>query len=596
MSDVPARRNEPGEPDGTELLGRFASWAIVNAALPPLWLYSDPNRMDRYKRAWWLYLTFVPLSLLVFWPKIQAGIYWPLVLTPVMHLVLLATLIGAVAPSMFSWWPASLNTPAWLPDGQLSLMLLGIILVAGFARLLTETLVIDDDEIGIPMAEIRQKSDGAGNLPKLKRDICTLVIGETGAGKSKALELLAYQFDYDSDDEDENEVATIAHDLKRDFWEFYTENTDMQVERLSIENSTVTWNLFLDVEHERQFNEIAKGVMGTPDGNNPFHKPATQVLADCMIYLYRNGEENDSMPDHADLLQFVSQDYETLYEVLSTEGFASASSLNPDAGGAQETDSTMMENVRDIFVGDFAESGSFSLREYIENPSGRAVMIDTKIDEIETTGPMFRLILDLSIKFGMVADNDVNYMLDEIDQLPQMKRLSSLASAGRGVGVRGIIGIQTIGQLEHVYGTAVSGIIGNCPQGLYFSPGESSTTSYILSELGEYRETVASTTKSQSGRGLDSHESSSRTEREEERSPLTSGQLNEFRAGDCVVVNRTEWWIGRVELLEEVREKLDRAGVGIDTESENEIKPMRQNEHAVRDESTDETTESEGEQ
>lgn len=584
MSDVPARHNEPGEPDGTELLGRFASWAVVNAALPPLWLYSDPNYVDRYKRAWWLYATFLPLTLLVFWPKISAGVYWPIALTPVIHLVLLAALIGALGPTTFTWWPETLVVPGWLPGGQLSLLLLAVPVIVGFGHWLTETLDIDSDEIGIPMTEIREKSTDTGNLPKLKRDVCTLVIGETGAGKSKALELLAYQFDYDQN------VATIAHDLKRDFWDFYTENTDMQVERLSIEDSTVVWNLFLDVENERQFNEIAKGIMGEADGNDPFHKPATQVLADCMIYLYRKGQDSDELPDHADLLTFLKQDYETLYEVLSTEGFAAASSINPDTGGAQETDSTMMENVRDVFVGDFAESGSFSLREYIENPNGRAVMIDTKIDEIETTGPMFRLILDLSIQFGMVADNDVNYMLDEVDQLPEMTRLSSLASAGRGVGVRGIIGIQTIGQLKHVYGTAVSGIIGNCPQGLYFSPGESSTTSYILSELGEYRETVTSKTESE--------RSSSRTQREEERSPITSGELNKFRAGDCVVVNRTDWWIGRVELLEAVRDDLDRAGVGIDSDNESD-ELMTQNEHERkpnRDESTASAPETEEKQ
>lgn len=561
MAQKPVKRDDPHPDTAEQVIGEIAFTASKSIVLPPLWMYPYDSGLDRLKKSWWFYLCLLVVSVPLYWELIASGGVWVVLTFPVAHVVILAALLSHAGAAVITGWPWIV--PAWLPD-QGNLLLLGFVpVMTGIVQAARSTYDLGDNEMVLPMSEIRQKSDGAGKYPKFDNRVSSLLIGETGSGKSSALELLAYQFDYRPDDPDDDAIATIAHDLKRDFWEFYNDNTDLQVERLSIEDSTVTWNLFLDTEHERQFNEIARGVMGTPDGSNPFHKGATQVLADCMIFLHRKGQEHDEIPDHEDLLELLEQDHETLYKTLSSEGFASASSIDPDTGGAKETRSTMMENVRDVFVGDFAESGNFSLREFIEHPDGRAVMIDTKIDEIETTGPMFRLILDLSIKYGMTSDTDVNYILDEIDQLPRLSRLSSLASAGRGVGVRGLIGIQTVGQLRAVYGDKVDGILGNCPQGVYFGPGEQRTVNYVLGELGEEREIVESTTESQSGSGLDKHTSTSTTEREVERSPITSSELKQFRPGDAIVTSRTEWWAGRVELLEDVDEDLDQAGVGL---------------------------------
>lgn len=587
MSQKPVKRDDaPIDRDPVEELGELGFVLITLAAVPPIWLYPERETGEALKRSWWLYLSFIPIALLLFWPLIEDGNYEMLLLTPIMHLVVLAVLIATIAPTVLPGWPESLAAPAWAPGEQMLLLLLAVPVVAGVARLLTQTYDISDGEMGIPMSEVTEKSANAGVLPTFERGVCSLLIGETGSGKSSALKMLVYQFHYGEN------VATIAHDLKRDFWTFYREHTDMTVERLSIEDSTVIWNLFLDVREIRQYNEIAKGIMGEPDGSNPFHKGATQVLADVMIYLHQQGEEREKTPDHADLLAFLNKDIEALHKVLRDNDLAGAASIDPDTGGARNTYLTMMENVRDIFVGDFAKSGDFSLREYIENPNNRAIMIDTKIDEIATTGPMFRLILDLSIKFGMTADNDVNYVLDEIDQLPRLSRLSSLASAGRGVGVRGIIGIQTVGQLKAVYGRAVAGILGNCPQGIYFSPGESETVDYALDELGERRESITSSTESKSGSGDDARSSRSRTTREEERTPITSGELKQFRAGDAIVKNRTMWWIGRVEMLDNVQHDLDRAGVGIgaqavSNDTETELTPQGE---SKPDESTDDDT------
>lgn len=562
MSTKPVPRDEP-----EEVIGSMTYDLVKSLLFPPLWFYPHESVATRFVKSWWFYAVLAVVSVPLFWQKIQAGEVWVVLTFPVAHVVILGALAAILAASKIAVWPEFLVAPAWLPSTETLLLLFIAIFIVGIVQMIRETYGIDDDELGAPMSRVDQRSDGAGKLPKLERDVCSLLIGETGGGKSSAVKLLAYQYDYTG------ETATIAHDLKSDFWDFYRENTPLDVERVGIDDSTVTWNMFLDIENERQFFELAKGVMGQGEPGNPFHRGATQVLAGSMIYLYRKGQEADRMPDHADLIKFLNQDRETLHEVLKEDSLPGASSIDPETGGSRNTYLTMKEHIQETFVGDFAESGDFSFREYIENPEGRVITISTKADEIETTGPFFRLMIDLGIKYGMVSDTEVNYIMDEVDSLPYLRQLSMLAKAGRGEGIRGIIGIQTVGQLEAVYQENLSGVTGNCPQGLYFGPGDRETTDYILSELGEDRETVTSTTESESGSGLDKHRSSSMTEREVERAPVTSGELKRFDSGDCVVKTRTDWWIGRVELLENVRDDLDDDGIGIGAQFETETLP-----------------------
>jgi hypothetical protein len=526
-------------------------------AFPPLLIYrgAEETWEMKLRRGWWLYVTFFVLTIPLLRQRLMVGEYDVLASFPWYHLVVVGALIMTVAPTMLTGvpmdWPAALAAPSFFPDAP---MLAGLALtpvVVGGYGLFRASKQIGGDGMAVPMTRTDETSDGAPKRPVFEYAVSTLLIGESGAGKSSALKLLAYQQDYDSD------VATFTHDMKEEFWEFFTRWTDLEIERIAIEDGTAIWNLFLDVENPRQFTEISKAVMGDKQGNDPFYTPATQVLADAMVHLHQKGEQEEEMPTHADLLRFLNQSPEEIYHALDEDGLSAASSIHPDANGSLNVHSRIKEGANEVFVGDFAKAGDFSLREYIENPAGRVVIFDTPTDEIETVGPMYSLLLDTSIKFGMTSDTEVNYLLDEIDELPRMSRLSSLASGGRGMGVRALLGIQTVGQLRATYGDDVSGILGNCPQGIYFAPGESSTIEYVLSEVGEMRETVVTTTEN-TRRGEWTPESSSKTERETDRTPITSGLLKQFEEGDCVVKTRGNWWVGKVAQLEDVYEKLGR--------------------------------------
>ena len=404
---------------------------------------------------------------------------------------------------------------------------------------------LDSDEFVVPLEAITKKKDGAHPLPILKATVSTLVLGESGAGKTTSIRTMLDQVPFGDD------VATVVHEFKDDYKQYF-EDRGIEYMLLSIEDSDVIWNMFLDVTRERHYREIATAMMGDADGNDPFHKPATSVLRAAMVYLHREGQKEGTTPTHADLKELLARPREELHGILSDAGIQGAEQIDAEAGGATNVYNHVHERTDPLFEGDFGESGSFSLREWAENPNGRALVVDNRAIESRTLGPMLRLVLDEAIRYSLDADAETNYILDEIDQLPPLKRLSTAASAGRDEGVRALIGIQTKGQLSAQYGENTDGILGNCIQGLYFGPGDSETVDYILDSLGEYRESVTSRTRS----NTQGTYSSSATSREQDRTPITSGELRDMDTGDVVVENRSEWWIGKTAKPSRIRKWL----------------------------------------
>ncbi|SDX37788.1 TraM recognition site of TraD and TraG [Haloarcula vallismortis] len=157
--------------------------------------------------------------------------------------------------------------------------------------------------------------------------------------------------------------------------------------------------------------------------------------------------------------------------------------------------------------------------------------------------------------------NPTVHILDEIDALPALTQVTNLTARGRKHKARALFGVQTIGQLKDTYST-ISGIVGNCPQGVYFGPGDSESTDFILDELGESRQYDRSEMVSMShqGRGENPRTQARDTYKEKDKTPVTSGLLRDFQPGECVAVSRTTWVHGQSYELADVRDSLPAQG------------------------------------
>ncbi|MBX0296934.1 type IV secretory system conjugative DNA transfer family protein [Haloarcula nitratireducens] len=535
-------------------------WSVFMLLVPPMWIDSDKLLHRRFWAWRYIYCGFTIITGLLFVEPLLSGSWLVLLLAPFAHLLGAALVVGlfagfqvpGVAPPVVSY-----ETGAALYVS--SLVLIGVIDVA--RRTSPRSLArnpwgCEDDELAVPYESVKTKNDAASALPTLKDDVSTAVLGETGSGKSSAMQLLAYQFPYNRD------TAIIAHDAGEEFQQFYAD-LGFDVKRVGIDGD-VTWNLFRDADSRQDFREIAAAVFGNPSGHNPFHTPAKQVFEDMLRYLHLEAQRNNRRENlsHMDIVSLLEDGRAGIYDALDSYDQLESGHLDTEQGkAAQNVYQTLVEYTRPIFVEDFAEHGSFSLREYIRNPEGRVLIVDSRPSRMATLGPMFQLLLDWSIRFAMESPNPTVHVLDEIDQLPPLGQITNLTARGRKEKARALIGVQTIGQLSDTY-SDISGILGNCPQGLYFGPGDSHSTEFIRNEIGERRVLDRRETHSMSRQsGSHSHRSQARESYQEtEKAPITSGQLRDFEPGECITVTRTDWWYGQTHELHEVRSGLPERG------------------------------------
>ncbi len=536
-------------------------WAAVMLLFPPMWVDSDKPLHKRFWAWRYIYSGFFLVSAIFFAPELLAGDFDWLFLFPFAHVVAALSLAG-----LFAGYPIpGLSLP--LVSYQTTVVLYGtgiVLTLSGDALRRTSPAMFarnpwdsEDGESVVPLEEVANKDDDADTPPTLDQDISTAVIGETGSGKTSMMRLLAYQFPYDRD------TAVIAHDTGEEFQQFYTD-LGFDVKRISATDSDVVWNLFQDADSESEFREVAGAIFGEPDGHNPFHRPAKQTFQDMLLYLHLEAQRNNRRQDlcHTDIVSLLDQGHYALKEALDEYDRLDSGHIDPDKGkGAQNVYQTLRENVRPVFVDDFADYGRFSLEEYIKNPDGRVLIIDSDPSRMETLGPMYQLLLDWSIRYAMNSPNPTVHILDEIDALPSLTQVTNLTARGRKNKARALIGVQTIGQLEDTYST-ISGIVGNCPQGVYFGPGDAESTEFVLDELGERRQLdrTEMVAMSHQGRNESARSQSRDTYKEKDKTPITSGLLRDFEPGECIVVSRTTWWHGQSYELHEVRDDLPEMG------------------------------------
>lgn len=535
-------------------------WSLFMLLFPPMWVDSDKPIHKRFWAWRYIYTGFAIAIGFVFSQALLSGNLAVLMLTPFAHVIALLSILGLFIGIQIPGAGASFVAYE-IAVALYSLFIVLIFTVEVGRRTSPEMFSrepydCDDDELVIPYDSVTNKADDAPVPPTFDQDVSIAVTGETGSGKTTAMQMLAYQLPYNQ------ETAVIAHDAGEEFQQFYAD-LGFDVKRVGLDGD-VTWNLFQDADSVRDFREIAGAIFGNPDGHNPFHTPAKQVFEDMLQYLHLEAQKNNRREElcHQDIVALLEEGRQGLHDALDSYDQLEAGHIDMDQGkGARQVYQTLIEYTRPVFVDDFAEYGQFSLAEYIQNPDGRVLIIDSTPSRMETLGPMFQLLVDWSIRFAMESPNPTVHILDEIDYLPPLNQVTNLTARGRKEKARAIIGVQTIGQLDDTY-SDISGILGNCPQGLYFGPGDSRSTEFIVDEIGERRmlDRTEMQAMSRNTSGKQQRTQSRETYRIEEKGPLTSGRLRDFQPGECITVTRTAWWHGQARQFHEIRADLPEHG------------------------------------
>jgi type IV secretory pathway TraG/TraD family ATPase VirD4 len=384
-----------------------------------------------------------------------------------------------------------------------------------------------------------------GGVLSVDRTGSILALGATRSGKTEASKWIVSQ------QETSSAEPKVIYDHKDD-WQQYLQQQGQPYIRLSAEDSTHHWNLFLELEDESDADEIARAIF--PDNpENYFDDVAPQVFAAIIKYLDREGRKADEVPTNQDLVRYVRErPKEDIFEALNTypDLSGAASHLDPSAEGqANGVYGSLQRTVTKVFKGDFAKEGAFSIRDYMENPQGYALVLDYPQRQGESTKPMFRLLIDLAAREALSdKERESYFILDEIAQLPNLRRLDELVNVGAGQAIQVLATIQSVSQLKDNYGRdAADAIMAGFRSKLIMRCGDKSSIEAARTAVGkEQHERTSHVDKSSIG----GHSvTQNRETKIVEEHAISESELSKFNPGEGIVIRPDSWAKGRVPML-----------------------------------------------
>lgn len=408
----------------------------------------------------------------------------------------------------------------------------------------------------VPMRSITEDRRAIQTRPPcLQRDNSVLVVGQTGAGKTNMFRLLFEQHTL------EETTPVVVFDYKNDYGAFF-EEAGYDVLRLSPirDDTNVTWNIFDEVTDEEDLKEIALGVSEglDIDVELDFWDDAGAILLEgIMKYLFRQCKaETGQPPTNADLVHYLERNEpEGIYQDLKehTDLSMPAGSINPEAKRlALSVIATMAVDVQRMFFGAFAEAGSFNIREYINNPRGKILLIDLPRQRKASAKPVYQFIIDWAATHALMDDHQSLFLLDEFASVPRLGMIDDLVNRGRSYNTQVMLGVQSLTQVEDTYGRSkANSILSGCTQQILMATNDPQTAEYVQEKVGPDIEAQSMAAYNEEGEVV------GRQRREVERYPISRSDVDAFDVGEAIIKTPDGDWVhGQIEPYEEVSERL----------------------------------------
>lgn len=321
---------------------------------------------------------------------------------------------------------------------------------------------------------------GSSPVP-LERNYSTLVLGEPGAGKTTTINLLLRQMDANPDE------PVVVFDYKGEFDdpELYG---GREVTVLSVTGGDVNWNVFRETRDKEEYQEIAEKLVDVDEDENRnefFAEAAREVMRGALIHLDRE----HTHPTNRELVEFFDKTQEEIYEALKSHDDlrrAAEQVGGPNDRTGKDVLATVRPFISKTFTGSFSEVGGFSVRNYVDDPRGRVLVIQADISQFERTKPAIRFLVDWAIQHGLADPTRNSYfVLDEFQRVPNLRNIENLTGAGRAQHAQAILGLQGITQLEANYDEGLANaIVAGATQEILMRPGDRRSIEHVQRSIG----------------------------------------------------------------------------------------------------------------
>ncbi len=317
-------------------------------------------------------------------------------------------------------------------------------------------------------------------LLKGKETAHMLITGTTGSGKTNAFHTLLPQIRKRGD-------RAIVVDLTGDLVsKYYREGHDLLLNPLDARS--LSWDLWKDCTALSHYDALAESIIpGKGTSHDPFWDEASRTL--LRIAAHKLEEQNMKDP-HIRYTLLTSSDLKT-FQTFFDGTEASSYTTKEGEKTTLSVRAHLATHLSAFKYLSYSEDG-VSLREWSNNPSHKDqwLFLSAMPDQRKTLRPLISAWLDLSINALMSASPEHKRRLWFVmDELPALQRLPSLKiglAELRKYGGCILAGLQSIPQLEEIYGKAASqNMLNLFNPFLFFRNNDPTTSGWVSKVLGE---------------------------------------------------------------------------------------------------------------
>lgn len=401
------------------------------------------------------------------------------------------------------------------------------------------------------------------------------VVGATGQGKTEFINTLIYQIKHHPSD-----IPMVVFDVKGEFETFLTDKSrfpNTEVVKLGVDGSTYKYNLLAEASKPRDYREIVKLMFGSSEGdsesNNDFFSSTAihlvEALMRCYVELDLSSLDVDQTQSTAGFLEFVYQhDVGEIREIIEQHPDSSVAQasefIDPNSERQQQgVYSSVIDNLKKVFVGNFAGEGHFhdehytSIRHFFNNPNGRVLLISQPPDAADSLDLMYRFLLDWAMKLSLSDDYPSYFIYDEFSALPSLAYIDDLVERGRQRNSVGVFGLQDINQIRTAYGRHRGPqIMASLTQQVILGLNSEESTEWAVSQLGSEDVVRKGTKTTDDGEAVEGKFTF--------KEPIVSAQeFGDWKPGEAAIISAQDdgrhWATGQLAMLPQARDKLNKA-------------------------------------
>lgn len=323
-----------------------------------------------------------------------------------------------------------------------------------------------------------------------------LFIGGIGMGKTNGIFQIVAQLRQQMTIND----VIMIFDTKGDFYSTFYRKGDIVIsndDKATGPEGVDYWNIFNEIDLpnlEEDSIEIARSLFlkRSQQSNQPFFPNAARDLFTAL--LLHSGRMGD-LRSNAKLRQFLDQssaaDIRALLQTHDDLKAISSYISDDHSPQTQGVISEFQQLMREIFVGNFREEGTLSVRNSIRNKGGKIIFVEYDLGIGGMLTPIYSLLVDMAIKEALSrkkSDGNVWFIIDEFRLLPNLEHIDDGVNFGRSLGAKFIIGVQNIEQVFDSYGEAQArNILSGFLSTFAFRVNDAATRNYIQQMFGKNR-------------------------------------------------------------------------------------------------------------